>query len=374
MNQRVEMELKLQKARRILSLFQHHDAIAGTSRQHVMKDYSLLLHNATQLARSVFESAAAILSGSRVLVLEYPKLPTETETLLEVNIAVLGSVIINVYNSLPYDMEEIVQVRVDTANVSVRNGEEELHGQIEPYIHLGEIAPNSFLLLHRKYHKNLSIPENFYPMPSACVLEDKSKRITLATDVAHGISQLPEGIEILLDRMLNQDDGKGLGSDPDSLPTDLLPVELRFSVLVEAISQAVTDSHSTYHTPAGHLNVQSLLYTPMITISGDVIPPLPFQSVLPCNYQLLTVRPVANGKRLMTIFNNGMACHTNTMTTCSGDLLSGLTSYLRSLNVVKVQETNLVGLKSITEEMPVENYNTSIEPYKFLNLLLTYSS
>uniref|UniRef100_A0A0K0DPY0 Glyco_hydro_38C domain-containing protein n=1 Tax=Angiostrongylus cantonensis TaxID=6313 RepID=A0A0K0DPY0_ANGCA len=230
-------------------------------------------------------------------------------------------------------------------------------------------------LLRRERYEALSIPENYYPMPSASVLEDNSKRITLATNVEHGISHLPQGMEILLDRMLNQDDNKGLGSDSDSLPTDLLPIELGFSVIVEAIDQIPTESHSTYHTPAGHLAVQNLLYPPIVAISGDVIPPLPFESVLPCNYQLLTVRPVANGKRLMTIFNNGITCSINTMTTCSDHLQSGLTGYLRSLNVVKVQETNLVGLKPITEEMLVENYNNaSIEPYKFLSLLLTYSS
>ncbi|KIH64050.1 hypothetical protein ANCDUO_05644 [Ancylostoma duodenale] len=90
-------------------------------------------------------------------------------------------------------------------------------------------------LLRRQCNDKLNIPANFYPMASAAVLEDVHKRITVVSNVAHGVSPNNRGMDIILDRMLNQDDGKGLGSGPDSLPTDILPVEMRFSLLVEEI-------------------------------------------------------------------------------------------------------------------------------------------
>ncbi|VDM83012.1 unnamed protein product [Strongylus vulgaris] len=164
-------------------------------------------------------------------------------------------------------------------------------------------------------------------MPSAAVLECNLKRITVVSNVPHGVSPLPNnhGMDIVL----------GLGSDPDSLPTDILPVEMRFSILIERISQTAvgqhdfqskrqniahlqTDVYSTYHTPAGHLAVQNVLYPPVLTTGSDPISPLQAQSALPCNFQVLTNRAVANGQLLLTIFNGGSICRSNTATTCFG--------------------------------------------------------
>lgn len=37
--------------------------------------------------------------------------------------------------------------------------------------------------------------------------------------------------------MLNQDDGKGLGSSSDGIPDDLLPVEMDFTLLFEQVTE-----------------------------------------------------------------------------------------------------------------------------------------
>lgn len=48
----------LKQARRALSIFQHHDGIAGTAKDHVMKDYGKMMLDALKSCRFVIQQAA----------------------------------------------------------------------------------------------------------------------------------------------------------------------------------------------------------------------------------------------------------------------------------------------------------------------------
>lgn len=52
-----ELERMLQTARRALSLFQHHDGITGTARDHVVKDYARQMFEALKSCKFVIQQA-----------------------------------------------------------------------------------------------------------------------------------------------------------------------------------------------------------------------------------------------------------------------------------------------------------------------------
>lgn len=52
-----QLEELLQGARRALSLFQHHDGITGTARDHVVKDYARQMMDALKSCKFVIQQA-----------------------------------------------------------------------------------------------------------------------------------------------------------------------------------------------------------------------------------------------------------------------------------------------------------------------------
>lgn len=52
-----QLDLLLRDARRALSLFQHHDGITGTARDHVVKDYARQMMDALKGCKFVIQQA-----------------------------------------------------------------------------------------------------------------------------------------------------------------------------------------------------------------------------------------------------------------------------------------------------------------------------
>lgn len=72
---------------------------------------------------------------------------------------------------------------------------------------------NSFQLVGRKNRADRLIEENYFPITSMVIIEDPTRRLTLHTAQPHGAASLQNGwIEVMLDRRVSRDDGKGLGA------------------------------------------------------------------------------------------------------------------------------------------------------------------
>ncbi|VDM98701.1 unnamed protein product [Onchocerca ochengi] len=154
-------------------------------------------------------------------------------------------------------------------------------------------------------------------MPTVMVLQDRSKRLSILSNVPHGVRTVGKiNFEIMLDRRLSVDDGKGLGYDDDGLPVDNLPVNMAFTFVLEKLLQVDDKQRQerqfSYNTLNAHLALQSLIYQPNIFIINGILENLTLRHLqsFPCDVQLLTVRPLTSDikLRLMVLYRAGIDC------------------------------------------------------------------
>lgn len=140
---------KLTEARRNLGLFQHHDAITGTSKAVVMRDYGIRLFESLQNVVHLQERTIELLiqtaptadeHGFILNELEresFNKVPKKTPIFLQPN----KSVEFVVFNSLAQERLEVVLLRTQTPNVKIldQNGHE-VNIQINPVWNISESA------------------------------------------------------------------------------------------------------------------------------------------------------------------------------------------------------------------------------------------
>lgn len=86
--------------------------------------------------------------------------------------------------------------------------------------------------MERVYLRNQQVERNYYPIASTLALEDQMNRFSILTGQPHGGTCPDVGVvEIMLDRILVQDDSKGLGYD--SIIRDNVPARSNFRFLLE---------------------------------------------------------------------------------------------------------------------------------------------
>lgn len=158
---------------------------------------------------------------------------------------------------------------------------------------------NGFDMRERLYDSNMPIQGNYYPITAATYIEtqapvsatdDHSKspvRVTILSHQAHGVGSLSEGaIEIMLDRRLNQDDGRGLGESV----TDNVRTEIPLWLVIEPTIHLPFDSPSLSVVASDVWNARNYPPHPMYTM----IPPTTQPSTEWGTNHYLTLEPLSH--------------------------------------------------------------------------------
>uniref|UniRef100_A0AC34F0L8 Alpha-mannosidase n=1 Tax=Panagrolaimus sp. ES5 TaxID=591445 RepID=A0AC34F0L8_9BILA len=130
-------------ARRHLSVFQHHDGVTGTAKNDVVVDYAKKMLEAIQNCQKVIAAAANALSETPIKsetesykvdeIYTFDKLPTKNV------IDKIGKTI-TLFNSLPYDRQELVCIIVPEKTYGISAENEEIQQEIYPFISLQNAA------------------------------------------------------------------------------------------------------------------------------------------------------------------------------------------------------------------------------------------
>lgn len=171
---------------------------------------------------------------------------------------------------------------------------------------------NGYQFIARKTHAKLPIQGNYYPMTSACFLEDPSRRVTLHSGQALGVASLKNGeMEVMLDRMLIYDDDRGLGEGLQ----DNKPTRLYFVLQVEYSETERTPSSLKYYSYPSLISsaMNDLLQNPVQTFYAT--PNMQFamrrlnllKEPFPCDITLVNLRNLMTS--LMTENGTGVILH-----------------------------------------------------------------
>ncbi|XP_047341830.1 probable alpha-mannosidase At5g13980 isoform X2 [Impatiens glandulifera] len=127
-----------------LAIAQHHDAVSGTSKQHVANDYSKRLYIGYKEAKEVVAASFARLtesaprSGYKALATEFQECPLLNISYCpatEVNISHGKKLTVVVYNPLGWKREDIVKIPVISDNVIVQDSTgKEVESQFVPLV------------------------------------------------------------------------------------------------------------------------------------------------------------------------------------------------------------------------------------------------
>ncbi|KAJ7014121.1 hypothetical protein NC653_003670 [Populus alba x Populus x berolinensis] len=160
---------------------------------------------------------------------------------------------------------------------------------------------NGFQMSRRETYDKIPLQGNYYPMPSlAFMLGSNGKRFSVHSRQSLGVASLKDGwLEIMLDRRLLRDDGRGLGQGV----MDNRPMNVVFHILFESNISSTSDPVSNplplspsllSHLVGAHLNYPLHAFVAKNPQELSVKPPprsfSPLAAPLPCDLHIVNFK------------------------------------------------------------------------------------
>ncbi|XP_041006189.1 alpha-mannosidase 2 [Juglans microcarpa x Juglans regia] len=160
---------------------------------------------------------------------------------------------------------------------------------------------NGFQMSRRETYDKIPLQGNYYPMPSLAFMQGSNgQRFSVHTRQSLGVASLKEGwLEIMLDRRLVRDDGRGLGQGV----MDNRPMNVVFHILIESNISSIPSLGSNNfplspsllsHCVGAHLNYPLHTFIAKKPLELSVQPPprsfSPLASPLPCDLHIVSFK------------------------------------------------------------------------------------
>ncbi|KAG5682694.1 hypothetical protein PVAND_012029 [Polypedilum vanderplanki] len=221
---------------------------------------------------------------------------------------------------------------------------------------------NGFQWQPRRKTKKLNIEGNYYPITSSIFIQDEIARISLLTTHAQGATSFKKGeIEVMLDRRILYDDGRGMGEGV----LDSVKMNHKFWLILEFFPGSMeikevedVKKYQTLSLFANHMS--NTLNYPINSYSLETTAKITdiklFDSRLPCDTHVINLRSLTDNildwlpshSALFILYRYGYDCQlTNDLfmkDVCELDSNFDDLQYLKNLKVDKVEKTLLTGL------------------------------
>ena len=254
---------------------------------------------------------------------------------------------------------------------------------------------NGYQMVKRRRFPRFPIQANYYPMTSMAYLQDSTTRLSILTAQPLGVTSFEDGgLEVMLDRRLTYDDGRGLGEGV----LDNKPTPSRFYLIVERLQPAPnTVSDSVHRPPVQHnpdikLSMPSLaasLHTDQLNYPIFILFPQnhtevtkrvysPMVGGLPCDIRMLSIRALRDSSVgapphiLLILHRLGFDCaYPAEGFLCSlGARTFSLNQIFKELKITHAKETTL-SLMHDKHDIPLDAF-LRLDPFELYTYRLNF--
>ncbi|XP_035211977.1 alpha-mannosidase 2-like [Stegodyphus dumicola] len=221
---------------------------------------------------------------------------------------------------------------------------------------------NGFQMLKRKYLHELPVQGNYYPATNGIFIEDEKFRLNLLIPYSHGVTSPTSGvIEVMLDRKMRNDDGRGMGEGVE----DNRSISATYWLIPEIIDAKTFQRN--FLSPEAFLLSLCLQYPPvtLITENAEALLKRPHMSFLsspwPLDVHLVNLRNLAleenytipSDSSLLIIYDRNDDCKVNNFAELVFEEFN--VAMFSEVHVNSIEKTTLTG----TEEDIVSIYSSS---------------